>query len=79
MKRYLPCDTKPPNSVTIPEIIGKYGDHPISVLYVIKTSPEINMYNKILRNLFVTNDIPDSHRDHNLRNFDFLNLVALVA
>lgn len=37
----LPWDIRPPNSVTIPDIIGKYGDQPISVLYVIKTSPTI--------------------------------------
>ena len=34
-----PCEIVPPISVTRPEIIGKYGVHPMSVAYVIKISP----------------------------------------
>ena len=34
-----PCEMRPPSSVTTPDNIGKYGDHPISVLWVIRMSP----------------------------------------
>lgn len=39
-----PCDINPPNSVTTPPRRGKYGDHPISVEFVINISPFFNVF-----------------------------------